>query len=437
MRPGSTSSSAPLLRRRTSPRSSGATRRRGGRDRRGQPRRAARPGLRPHPRRRPRAPRPRPRPGAAGGGRGRRSATQGPASVTIGADAPLLPLARRRRRARLAAALPARADEVPRAPRPTSTWTSTSPRSRPTPAAGRVATAAERDESTAWAERHWAWWRPSCCARSTATRSSITRRRRRHRRRLRLRREPRPGWSARSRCGPDLMGRGAGVAPLLGALHRMRARRSDAGRDRLGGAGRAVRPGRRDARPRLPRPPQGARVNLLSRRRATSSSATAPSERRSGAASVPARLERSAPPPRGTRSTIDADGTVMIEAADPAGAVLRPGDARPARAAARRVAAGRRRSATGPTFAVARRHARHLARQGADDGDALRAHRPARGVEGQPVQLYTEHTFAYRDHETVWRDASPMTADEIRDARRVLHGAPHRAGRRTRTASAT
>jgi hexosaminidase len=30
------------------------------------------------------------------------------------------------------------------------------------------------------------------------------------------------------------------------------------------------------------------------------------------------------------------------------------------------------------------------------------------------IQLYTEHTFAYRDHEDVWRDASPMTADEIR-----------------------
>ena len=30
-------------------------------------------------------------------------------------------------------------------------------------------------------------------------------------------------------------------------------------------------------------------------------------------------------------------------------------------------------------------------------------------------QLYTEHTFAYVKHETVWREASPMTADEIRE----------------------
>jgi hexosaminidase len=30
------------------------------------------------------------------------------------------------------------------------------------------------------------------------------------------------------------------------------------------------------------------------------------------------------------------------------------------------------------------------------------------------LQLYIEHTFAYRGHEEVWRNASPLTADEIR-----------------------
>jgi len=30
------------------------------------------------------------------------------------------------------------------------------------------------------------------------------------------------------------------------------------------------------------------------------------------------------------------------------------------------------------------------------------------------IQLYIEHTFAYRGHEAVWQNASPMTADEIR-----------------------
>ncbi len=29
------------------------------------------------------------------------------------------------------------------------------------------------------------------------------------------------------------------------------------------------------------------------------------------------------------------------------------------------------------------------------------------------IQLYTEHTFAYRQHQTVWAEASPMTGDEI------------------------
>ena len=59
--------------------------------------------------------------------------------------------------------------------------------------------------------------------------------------------------------------------------------------------------------------------------------------------------------------------------------------------------------------------ARHRARQGPDDG-----RRCSRSSTGSPswkvnqIQLYSEHTFAYRDHETVWRDASPMTAEEIR-----------------------
>jgi hypothetical protein len=30
------------------------------------------------------------------------------------------------------------------------------------------------------------------------------------------------------------------------------------------------------------------------------------------------------------------------------------------------------------------------------------------------LELYTEHSFAYRGHEVVWRDASPITADDVR-----------------------
>lgn len=36
------------------------------------------------------------------------------------------------------------------------------------------------------------------------------------------------------------------------------------------------------------------------------------------------------------------------------------------------------------------------------------------GFKVNQLQLYTEHTFAYDGHGTVWRDASPMTPDEIR-----------------------
>src|SRR4029079_2166283 len=31
------------------------------------------------------------------------------------------------------------------------------------------------------------------------------------------------------------------------------------------------------------------------------------------------------------------------------------------------------------------------------------------------LELYTEHTFAYRGHEEVWRDWSPMTPAEVRE----------------------
>ena len=36
------------------------------------------------------------------------------------------------------------------------------------------------------------------------------------------------------------------------------------------------------------------------------------------------------------------------------------------------------------------------------------------GLKLNQFQLYMEHTFAYRGHEEVWRNASPMTAEEIR-----------------------
>ena len=53
------------------------------------------------------------------------------------------------------------------------------------------------------------------------------------------------------------------------------------------------------------------------------------------------------------------------------------------------------------------------------------------------LQLYIEHTFAYRDHEAVWRDASPLTADDLALARRPLRRRTASSWSPTRTASAT
>lgn len=35
------------------------------------------------------------------------------------------------------------------------------------------------------------------------------------------------------------------------------------------------------------------------------------------------------------------------------------------------------------------------------------------GLKVNQLQLYTEHTFAYREHEDVWKDASPMTGEQV------------------------
>jgi hypothetical protein len=37
------------------------------------------------------------------------------------------------------------------------------------------------------------------------------------------------------------------------------------------------------------------------------------------------------------------------------------------------------------------------------------------GLKVNQIQLYMEHTYAYPDHEEVWRDASPFTSEEIRE----------------------
>ena len=118
-------------------------------------------------------------------------------------------------------------------------------------------------------------------------------------------------------------------------------------------------------------------------------------------------------PAEGYTITIDADGTVMIEAADPAGLFY----AHTTLAQLARVHDG-----TLPVGVVrdwpdlpVRAVMLDISRDKVPTMDTLFAliDRLASWKVNQ-IQLYSEHTFAYRDHEVVWRHASPMTAEEIR-----------------------
>ena len=149
---------------------------------------------------------------------------------------------------------------------------------------------------------------------------------------------------------PDLMGRGAGVAPLLGALHEMRRRRSDPRRGVVGRAGRAVRARRRDDRPGLPRLPQGADVSevrdvtLLPVPREVDLGGR--DRRRSRAAG-----HASAPPvsrPRATRSR-SPPTAIALEAADAAGERSTGGRRSPSSPGCTTAGSPSAPSATGPT----------------------------------------------------------------------------------------
>jgi predicted N-acetyltransferase YhbS len=92
----------------------------------------------------------------------------------------------------------------------------------PDPGGWAVATAQDRDEVGEWAARHWGWWTIELLR--AADRDTLV-----------LSRDAdgisavcaydvnRAGWIGPVAVRPDLMGRGVGAAPLLGALHRMRA----------------------------------------------------------------------------------------------------------------------------------------------------------------------------------------------------------------------
>ena len=116
-------------------------------------------------------------------------------------------------------------------------------------------------------------------------------------------------------------------------------------------------------------------------------------------------------PAQGYRLTI-ADGDVTIRAADPAGAFYaRATLAQLARVHGGRLPAGQVED--WPDLAV-RGVMIDISRDKVPTMATLRAliDRLASWKVNQ-VQLYMEHTFAYRDHADVWADASPVTAEEV------------------------
>jgi hypothetical protein len=118
--------------------------------------------------------------------------------------------------------------------------------------------------------------------------------------------------------------------------------------------------------------------------------------------------------PEGYQLTIATDGAVRIDAADPAGAA----HARRTLTQLRRLHGGRAPAGTvrdRPDLPV-RGVMLDVSRDKVPTMATLRAlvDRLAEWKVNH-LELYAEHTFAYRDHEVVWRDASPFTPAEIRE----------------------
>lgn len=123
------------------------------------------------------------------------------------------------------------------------------------------------------------------------------------------------------------------------------------------------------------------------------------------------RLDAAGLPPEGARITITADG-VTVDAGDAAGAFY-------AQATLRQLA--RLHDGRLPTGTIT--DWPDLAQRGVML-DVSRDKVPTMATllalvdrlaewKVNHLELYAEHTFAYRDHEIVWRDASPFTPDEI------------------------
>lgn len=92
----------------------------------------------------------------------------------------------------------------------------------PDPGGWTVAAPAERAELSAWADRHWGFWTAEM-VRALDRGTLVVARDANGIAAVCAYDVNRDGWIGPVAVRPDLMGRGAGVAPLLGALHRLRA----------------------------------------------------------------------------------------------------------------------------------------------------------------------------------------------------------------------
>ena len=204
---------------------------------------------------------------------------------------------------------------------------------------------------------------------------------------------------------PELMGRGRGRGVLVGALHELRRRGGERVSVVLGRTGRPLRGGRRQSERRLLRLPQGAAVNLVPVPREVELTGAM-----RAAAPANHRIDPSLAP-QGYLLSID-DSGVELAGADDAG--LFYGEATLAqllRLYDGSIPIGVIRDH--PDFEV-RGVMLDISRDKVPTTETLYAliERLA-ALKINQVQLYSEHTFAYRNHPEVHRAASPFTADEI------------------------
>ena len=205
---------------------------------------------------------------------------------------------------------------------------------------------------------------------------------------------------------PDLIGRGAGAPALVGALHELRARGRSSIEVTWVGPIVPYAAARRPGQQRLLRLPQGLVVNLLPQPRFVDLQ-----DRLTANTTVTERVDASLPP-QGYTLTIGDTGVALVGGDDAGCFYGRATLAQLARLHDGGLPIGTIRDH--PDLAI-RGVMLDVSRDKVPTTETLYAliDRLASWKVNQ-VQLYSEHTFAYRNHPEVHADASPFTPDEIR-----------------------